>query len=179
LGLDAKATSCLAEWLKEPKNFFVFQGNAGTSKTYVLAAAVKFFYLNKPDRVHLDSNKELIPLPPHMRKFTEKSYYEWVKGNFDCVDYNVAMQEIADYDILIIDELGKTTATDWQVEQLFDLIDRRYNSMKPTMIASNFTFDELKDHYGHAWGRYLVSRLKDKGNCIIQDFESEDIRLGE
>ena len=53
-------------------------------------------------------------------------------------------------DALFIDDLfkpanGKPRATDWQVEQLYAVINHRYLNHKPIMVSSELTVDELCD----------------------------------
>ena len=47
------------------------------------------------------------------------------------------------FDLLVIDELGYGLSTDWQRAQVFAIVDARYRSQKPLVVASNYTLDEM------------------------------------
>lgn len=112
-----------------------------------------------------------------MRKFTEKDFYAKIKSKFgatgDVCGYG---KDLAGADIFMLDELGKGMGTDWQCEQLFELIDERYSSQKATLIVSNFTEKEIEDHYGERYGKFMTSRLFDRKNCVLKNFTGHDIR---
>lgn len=112
-----------------------------------------------------------------MRKFTEKSFFDCLKSKYDQAgDVAGYGRYLADCDVFMLDELGKGMGTDWQREQLYELIDERYNSAKPTLIVSNFNKKEIERHYGEQHGKFLISRLFAKENCILEDWTSPDIR---
>lgn len=50
-----------------------------------------------------------------------------------------------DYDLLIIDDLGVERSTEFAMEQMFEVIDRRYRSGKPMIITTNLTLEQLKN----------------------------------
>lgn len=45
--------------------------------------------------------------------------------------------------VLAIDDLGKERPTDWALEQLFSLLNTRYEEGRTTIITSNYTLHEL------------------------------------
>jgi DNA replication protein DnaC len=70
-----------------------------------------------------------------------------------------------DVPFLVIDDLGTEKCTDWVEQTLYDLIDRRYVDMLPTVITSNLSLDEIEAHYiGH--GKRLASRICDLGKVF-------------
>jgi len=87
-------------------------------------------------------------------------------------------------DLLVIDDLGKERPTDWVVEELFNLINYRYEHMKPIIITSNYNPDELKQRYNKASRDYgekdigsaIISRLKEM--CDTLPLFGEDYRKG-
>ena len=46
-------------------------------------------------------------------------------------------------DLLVLDDLGKERPTEWVLEQLFRVVDGRYNSMRPTVATSQHGRSEL------------------------------------
>lgn len=81
---------------------------------------------------------------------------------------------------LVIDDLGKETASEWSVAKIWEVIDYRYAEMKPTVITSQYTLEQLPDRimrngdYGSALS--LVSRLYEV--CDTIKLHGRDRRLG-
>ena len=64
---------------------------------------------------------------------------------------------LADQDVLVIDDFGVQADSEWEKRTLYDLIDARYESQKPTIITSNVQPDEWSGLFD---GR-VFSRLKE------------------
>ncbi len=78
--------------------------------------------------------------------------------------------------MLAIDDLGKAKPTEWMVAGMFELINARYQSNRPTIITTNYTFDKLEAYLtgGNATtAEALVSRLRDFKRVV---FTGEDRR---
>lgn len=56
-------------------------------------------------------------------------------------------------DLLILDDLGAEQATSWAIEQLFLILNDRYNDERPTAITSNLSLDALEAK----WSKHGVS----------------------
>jgi len=50
-------------------------------------------------------------------------------------------------DCLVLDDLGTEKVTDWVYEQLFLILDYRYEHLKQTIITSNYDLEELANKY--------------------------------
>jgi DNA replication protein DnaC len=48
------------------------------------------------------------------------------------------MRPLQDAAVLLVDELGKGRATEWELNVLDDIVSRRYNANKTTMFTTNF-----------------------------------------
>ena len=64
--------------------------------------------------------------------------------------------------LLVVDEIEKRGASEWENNLLFHLFNRRYNAVKDTLLISNLPEAELCHHLGPA----LVSRLNETGGVI-------------
>lgn len=65
-----------------------------------------------------------------------------------------------DCKVLIIDDLGKEKPTDWVLQMIYSIIDRRYNALKPIIVTTNFTASELIKRFGDtSIGNAIVDRL--------------------
>jgi len=74
--------------------------------------------------------------------------------------------------VLALDDLGSERVTDWVREQLFLIINRRYEEMLPTIITSNDSLEAWRAHVGQR----IASRLA--GMCIGVALDGPDYRLG-
>lgn len=54
--------------------------------------------------------------------------------------------EIKRADLLILDDLGAEHKTDWSTSLVYEIIDARYRSCKPTIITTNLTMTKLREH---------------------------------
>jgi len=91
-------------------------------------------------------------------------------------DYLDVLRYMIDDDFLILDDVGSSTKhTDWREEVLFEILDYRYNNMKPTLITSNFTSEDFKKYYHFR----VHSRLFANDNTIIEIPNGVDFRLEE
>lgn len=63
-------------------------------------------------------------------------------------------------EVLILDDLGKESATAYACERLFDIVNRRYNALATTIVTSNYSMTEVAKHLpeGHA-GSAISSRF--------------------
>jgi len=65
--------------------------------------------------------------------------------------------------ILILDDLGAIHSTDWRKEVAFDIIDKRYKDILPTVITTNIFPSDLDGYYG----KRVADRILSDGNTII------------
>ena len=65
--------------------------------------------------------------------------------------------------LLILDEVGVQFGTDTEKMILFEIMDNRYKEMKPTILISNLSFDELHGYVGDR----VMDRMKEGGGAII------------
>lgn len=72
------------------------------------------------------------------------------------------------YATLVIDEAHERSDSEWENRTLTNIIDRRYDSMRATILVSNMT----KDAFGSAVGPSIVSRMHETGIVVVCDWES-------
>jgi DNA replication protein DnaC len=70
--------------------------------------------------------------------------------------------------LLVIDEYTRRGETDWEDRLLFELLDRRYNAMRDTILIANLT----KADFEEAIGPSLASRMEEAGGIIECEWES-------
>ena len=84
--------------------------------------------------------------------------------------------------VLILDDMGKESPSDWVVEQLFDLINERYEDLLPTVVTTQFEPEELVKRLGKSGSEEnavaIVSRLRSKrDDALIVRLDNKDRRM--
>ncbi len=65
--------------------------------------------------------------------------------------------------LLVIDEVGVQHGTDFERTVLFEVINGRYEQLKPTVVVSNLGMADLR----HCLGDRAVDRLRDKSGLVV------------
>jgi DNA replication protein DnaC len=73
---------------------------------------------------------------------------------------------------LTLDDIGVEKTTDWVLQTLYTIIDKRYRDMKRTVITSNLTLDQIADKIGDR----IASRIA--GMCDVIELKGKDRRTG-
>jgi len=83
-------------------------------------------------------------------------------------DSKVKEQEAIDWfknpDLLILDEIGVQFGTEAEKLVLFEILNNRYEDMKPTILISNLEPGDLKDFVGDR----VMDRMKENGGRILR-----------
>ncbi|MCP4989852.1 MAG: ATP-binding protein [Colwellia sp.] len=140
---------------KVAKNTFMV-GGVGTGKTH-LASSIVHELID-------DKTVCMIRLIELMRKLKDT----WRR------DSEVTEQKVIDHygsiDLLIIDEVGIQFGSDAEKMFMFDIINTRYDNLKPTLMISNLSLDNIRN----ALGEQVVDRLREDGGKVLTfDFESQ------
>ena len=83
------------------------------------------------------------------------------------------INSLNDYDLLIIDDLGVERSTEFAMEQMFEVIDKRYRSGKPMIITTNLTLEQLRNPPDLAHAR-IYERILERCAPIL--FSGENFR---
>lgn len=118
-------------------------GSAGTGKTS-LAMLVSKTALEAGHSVAIYSMPRL--LARIRRTYDADSSEEGYLSFFD---------RLTSVDLLHLDDLGAEKRTDWVLEQLYAIVDRRYEEQRSIVVTTNMETDELKGQIGER----TVSRL--------------------
>jgi len=83
------------------------------------------------------------------------------------------LEKIASVDFLVLDDLGAEKPTEWKIDRLYTIVNRRYEENLPILVTTNKKdTEELKEHVGVR----IVSRLYEMCQ-IIDSFPDEDYRM--
>lgn len=105
-----------------------------------------------------------------------RSFFDRIRATFnEASDQhgmgNAIEREIANVDVLVIDDFGVQRNTPWEQETLYNLIDTRYEGEKFTIITSNH--DPVKQ-FGELFEGRILSRIREM--CRIMELTGPDQR---
>ena len=135
--------------IDENKGIFVY-GNTGVGKTYFCHAIA-------------NSKKEKV----ENFVFLLSEYRDYMMKGF----YNEKIIELCNEDYLIIDDIGSEKTSDFVIEFIYTIINRRYENMKRTVLTTNLQFKD----FGEKYGDRILSRIAEM--CVLVELKGEDKRL--
>jgi len=125
-------------------------GNFGCGKTYVVAAA--FNELAKKGK-----KVAIVYYPEFLRRLKE-SFSD---------DYKMIFDSIKKSDLLLLDDIGAETVTNWNRDEVLGtILQYRMQEKLPTFFTSNLTIKELEEHLigndvdGKVKARRIIERIK-------------------
>jgi len=152
----------IAKYLSEnrPARGAFFYGATGTGKTY-LAALVAMDYVRDGYAVAF---------------YDMPALFESIKRTFDSEEStSELLNRICESELLVLDDMGAERVTDWTSEQLYLIINRRYNANRPLVATANFDLEGLERRLGNDLNAHrIISRLKEM--CVQAFFGHDDWR---
>lgn len=141
----------------------IFWGDVGTTKT-VIATAVLQDVARLGARTMYTTINALVLRIKEVWRESEKLRHGLSQASRGSAGERetAALDAFAMPDLLVIDEIGRTKATDTELLLLAQLIDRRHAEMKPTIVISNLDPDGITARVGVAG----MSRLRQGGMCM-------------
>lgn len=105
-----------------------------------------------------------------------------IKATFGKYSTDDPLRKYKRASVLILDDMGKESPSDWVVEQLFDLINERYEDLLPTVVTTQFEPEELVKRLGKSGSEEnavaIVSRLRSKRDgALIVRLDNKDRRM--
>lgn len=120
----------------------LFHGDIGTGKTfYAVAIASELAEQNIP--VLVTTIAELIA--------------EMQAVQFDKFEHRRVLDKIKNVSLLVLDDIGTESSSEYRLEQAYKIIDTRYRSGKPLIVTTNTSLEQLQSE-----GRAELKRLYDR-----------------
>lgn len=127
----------------------IITGGVGTGKTMLCSATLNRLGYRKSYRI-----VKLIDLIRSLKETWSRDAHATERE---------VIQFYSNLDLLIIDEIGMQFGSDTEKMFLFDVIDGRYEAMKPTVIISNLDIKGVSEIIGDR----AVDRLRDGGGQLL------------
>ena len=144
-----------AAFAEKPEGWIVLKGGYGCGKTH-LAAAIANYRLDQGQPVLFVSTPDLLD---HLRSAYSPSA---------AVSYDRRFDEVRNASLLILDDLGTQSNTEWAQEKLYQIFNHRYNARLPTVITTNQELETLEIR--------IRSRVADPGLTQIITILAPDFR---
>lgn len=147
-----KAKAYAASWpqVKTAGTCMIFSGNAGTGKTHLACAIAN----------------ELMGQGVSAAFTTVSDAMRAIKRTYDAGSAMTevqAIQAFVDPQLLILDEVGANRGTDYELQLMFDIINKRYENCRPTIILTNLDPAALRE----CLGERVVDRLREGGGKLV------------
>jgi DNA replication protein DnaC len=125
------AYSRAKEYARDPVGWLILKGGYGCGKTHLAAAVANeriaqgqpVLFINTPD------------LLDHLRATYSPSATELYTDRFD---------QVRNAPMLVLDDLGTQSNTDWAQEKLYQIFNHRYNNRLPTIITTNEELEAIE-----------------------------------
>lgn len=158
---DNKDAVAAAKWLinDDSGRGLFMHGNKGTGKTK-LAAIIANERLRQGKPVLFESVPDLMGD---------------IRATFQKGGTDEIIQSVKDVEFLVLDDLGAERMTEWIGEQLFSIVNHRYNERLLTVVTSNYSPKEIAYRMDDMQGERIMSRIL--GMCEVVSLGGGDYRL--
>lgn len=134
----------------------IFVGKPGTGKTHLASSLVYFCVDNRISVRMMTALNMIRQIRDTWRKDSEESEEKII-------------DHYASIGLLIIDEIGVQYGSEAEKILFFEVLNRRYENKRPSVLMSNLPLPELKGYLGDR----IFDRLKeDDGKVFVFDWES-------
>ena len=127
----------------------VFVGKVGTGKTH-LAVGIALSIMQQQRSPVFVTVQRLIRRVKDSWRTKEETESEVINA-------------FASPDLLILDEIGVQFGSEFEKQILFDVLNERYEKLKPSILLSNIPREQLADYLGER----VTDRLRENGGALI------------
>lgn len=120
-------------------------GDPGLGKTHLATAAFLAWHAAHPGRGHFWKVPDFLQVLNGMMT-------EGIREGWGDAGVERTIQTYAKADCLIVfDDIGAERETEWRQEQLYRMLDARYERSLPTLLTSNAAIDRLDQRIRSRW----------------------------
>ena len=178
---EAKITdfSSMYKDLHKKEDGIFLYGARGVGKTHLMAAIAREIILNakpcllegcgRPEEYVSPGNIPVFISTPELLMQIRNCFNN--KNTEDGVTEEWLLDKYSRADVLMLDDLGAEKPTEWVLQTLYLIIDRRYRNMKKTIVSSNYSLSQI--------AKRLDDRISSRiaGMCQIIKMTGKDRRL--
>jgi DNA replication protein DnaC len=144
-----------SEYARQPDGWLILKGGYGCGKTH-LAAAIANHNLTQGRPVLFINTPDLLD---HLRAtFSPDS----------TVSYDERFDQVRNSPLLVLDDLGTQSNSEWAQEKLYQILNHRYNARLPTVITTNLELEAIESR--------MRSRMVDPSLAHIIHIAAPDFR---
>lgn len=125
-----KAYEACWSFAARPQGWLVLLGGYGCGKTH-LAAAIA-------NACIAQGTPALFVVVPDLLDYLRAAYSPTSEASYD-----ERLEQVQNAPVLILDDLGTQSATEWAQEKLYQILNYRYNARLPTVITTNQSLDDI------------------------------------
>jgi DNA replication protein DnaC len=115
---------------EEPRGWLVLLGGYGCGKTHLAAAIAN-------EQV-AQGRPALLVVVPDLLDHLRATYSPHSRATYD-----ERFHQVRNAPLLILDDLGTQSGTEWAQEKLFQIFNHRYNSRLPTVVTANLELEAI------------------------------------
>ncbi len=143
------------EFARSPEGWLILKGGYGCGKTH-LAAAIANYQLALGKSVLFINTPDLLD---HLRAtFSPDS----------TISYDERFEQVRSTPLLILDDLGTQSNSEWAQEKLYQIFNYRYNAQLPTVLTTNLELEAIEVR--------MRSRMVDPSLSSIIHISAPDFR---
>ncbi len=155
---------------------YFLTGDVGTGKTYKAVALLADYMVRTKMPYWTGSDGRIIPANVSPIFITAPELFLDIRSCFDKSGKTSETELISKYSdtpFLILDDLATEKVSEWSLQTLYIIINRRYdNPALTTIVTSNLSLDDLSVKFGDR----ITSRIN--GMCKTIRFKGQDRRMG-
>jgi len=160
---QAKVIEFLTDLLEGKYRTLVLCGTEGAGKTYLSCAAI-----NTELARFYQKNKDIERGPRYIMQRELDMKFRSAMNESGNSEYKV-FTRYSEYSLLVIDEVGRSNNSQYNLDNIELLISKRYSFHRPTIIITNDTASDVKKMFD----RHILDRLAKKGATFELDTESQ------
>ncbi len=141
---------------QEPKGWLILKGGYGCGKTH-LSAAIANHRLSLGHAVLFINTPDLLD---HLRA----AYSPAAETGYDA-----RFEQVRNAPLLVLDDFGAHSNTEWAQEKLYQILNHRYNARLPTVVTTNEELESIDIR--------IRSRLVDPSISYIMHIAAPDFRM--